>query len=281
MNPEEREALLASYALGTLSAPDLEDAERLIRSDPDAADEAARFGEIAELIALAAPPQRPPAALRERVLAAARRGPARRRRWRVPVARILPAASLAAVVVIVSVWAVNLQQELETLREETTLLTAVVEADAKRLEQIAAQSDAQSDTRREISVLETQIQDTKSATSILLDPEAESAELVPTAAAHGATGVYTWSGSADAGVIVLRNLQPVGFNEVYRISLMDRWGNWVASQSVAPDPTGETMVLIETPPGSWPRAVVVFATAATSDSHTPDGPVVLESRGAN
>ena len=48
MNPEEREALLASYALGTLSAPDVADAERLIRSDSTAAEEVERFQEIAE-----------------------------------------------------------------------------------------------------------------------------------------------------------------------------------------------------------------------------------------
>ncbi len=272
MTPEEREALLASYALGTLSAPDVLDVERLIRSDPEAADEVERFREIAELIALAAPPRRPTPALRERVLTAARQKPRRGRRWRLSVARVLPAASLAAVVVIVSVWAVNLQRELDDLREETALLTAVVEADAKRLEQIAAQPD----TRSEIHLLERQLRDTKSATSILLDPEAESAELRQTEVAHGATGTYTWSDSANAAVIVLRNLPPIGFGDVYRITLTDRWGNLIATLSTLPDPTGETMVLMATPPGAWPQGVVVFATNAISESNVPDGPILLE-----
>jgi len=271
MTPEEREALLASYALGTLSASDADDAERLVRSDPAAAEEMAQFEEIAELIALAAPTRQPPTALRERVMAAARRSPSKSRRWHLPIARFLPAASLAAVVVIVSIWAVNLQRELEDLRAESALLTAVVEADARRLDQLAAQPS----NEREISLLETRLQETQSATSIIADPDAESAELVPTDSAHGATGSYSWSGSADAAVVVLRNLPPIGFGDVYRVTLFDRWGNVVATESLIP--TGsETMVLIETPPGAWPQSVVVYATNAASDSNLPDGPVVLE-----
>ena len=272
MKPEEREALLASYALGTLSAPDVADVERLLRSDVEAADEVARFQEIAELIALAAPPRRPPPALRDRVMAAARQKPGRSRRWRLPLSRILPAASLAAVVAIVGIWAVNLQQELDDLREETALLTAVVAADAKRLEQIAAQPD----TRTEIGLLETQLQETQSATSILVDPDAETVALQPTDFAHGATGSYTWSESASAAVIVLHNLPPIGFGDVYRVTLMDRRGDQIATQSIALNPTGELMVLVETPSGSRPDGVAVFATGATSESSVPDGPIVLE-----
>jgi len=275
MSPEEREALLASYALGTLSASDVGDAERLIQSDPAAAREVERFQEIAELMALAAPLRQPPSALRERVMAAAKRSPSRgRRRWHVPIGRILPAASMAAVVAIVSIWAVNLQNELNDLRDESALLTAVVEADAKRLEQLAAQPDNQ----REISILETRMRETQSATSILLDPDAESGELVPTGAAHGATGAYTWSGSADAAVVALRNAPQIPFGDEYRITLMDRWGNVVATESVVPDSVGESMVLIPTPAGAWPQAAVVFATHQGSESALPDGAgvVILE-----
>jgi hypothetical protein len=256
-----------------MSAPDAADAERLIQSDSAAAEELAQFQEIAQLIALAAPSHRPPVALRERVLAAAKRSPSlNRRRWRVPIGRFLPAASLAAVLAIVSVWAVNLQHDLDALRDESALLTAVVEADARRIEQLAAQPSSD----REIGILETQLQQTQSATSILVDPEAQSAELVATEAAHGATGAYTWSASADAAVVVLRNLQPIGFSDVIRITLLDRWGNVVATQSALPSETGETMVLIQTPQGAWPQSVVVFATNQASNSSLPDGPVILE-----
>ncbi|MDA0351199.1 MAG: hypothetical protein O3A10_03175 [Chloroflexi bacterium] len=277
MIPEEREALLASYALGTLSAPDAEDAERLIQSDPAAAREVEGFREIAELLAFAAPLHRPPAALRERVLAAARRMPATRsRRLHFPVARFVPLAGMAATLAIVSIWAVNLQQDMLELRDQAALLTAVVEADAKRLDQIAAVPDS----RRDISSLATQLNETRSATSILLDPEAESAELIATGAAHGATGSYTWSASADAAVVVLRNLPPIGFGDVYRITLMDRWGNSIASESIVPA-GGETITLISIPPGAWPQTVVVFATNQVSTSTVPDGPVVLSVGGTN
>jgi hypothetical protein len=111
-----------------------------------------------------------------------------------------------------------------------------------------------------ISVLETQLQQTQSATSIPADPEAESAELVPTGAAHGATGFYTWSGSAAAAavvvVVVLRNLPALPFGSEYRVLLMDRWGNVLASEWAFPEPIGETMVLIATPPGGWPQQAV-------------------------
>jgi hypothetical protein len=267
MTPEEREALLASYALGTLSAPDADDAERLIQADAEAADEFERYQEIAELIALGAPVAQPPTVLRQRVLEAARRRPARRRRWRVPIARILPAASMAAIVAIVSVWAFNMQQELNDLREDSALLTSVVEANARQVDRLAAQPDSQ----RDISLLSTQIKDTQTATSIVLDPESESHELLPTDAAHGATGSYTWSASADACVVVLRNLPPIGLLDVYRVTLMDRWGNPIATQSIVPSGTGETMALIPTPAGAWPQGVVVFATNQASENETPDG----------
>ena len=78
MTPEEREELLAGHALGTLSAPDAADAERLIRSDGHAAEQFRTFREIADLIALSVPLRRADPALRARVIAAARKS----RSWR-------------------------------------------------------------------------------------------------------------------------------------------------------------------------------------------------------
>jgi anti-sigma-K factor RskA len=199
MTPEEREALLASYALGTLSAPDIEDVERLLHSDPEAAAEVEQYREISELIALSVPLRRPPSALRERVITAARRGAApSRRRWHVPIGRMLPAAGLAAVLVLVMVWAVDMQRELQELRQATRLLTAVVESSAKRLDQLTVAEATQGD--RSVR-LETQLHDQQLATAVLTDPEAVQLELSPTSAAHGATGSFAWSASADAVVV--------------------------------------------------------------------------------
>ncbi len=43
MTPEEREELLAAYALGTLSAPDAAAVEQLVRSDSAAAADLAAY----------------------------------------------------------------------------------------------------------------------------------------------------------------------------------------------------------------------------------------------
>ena len=274
MTPEEREALLASYALGTLSAPDIEDVERLLRSDPAAEVEVEHYREISELIALSAPLRRPPSALRERVITAARRGSAAsRRRWRIPVGRILPAASLAAVLAIVTFWAVNLQQELRELRQEAALLTAVVESDAKRLDQLTAADATQGD--RSVR-LETRLHDQQLATAVLTDPEAIQLELSPTSAAHGATGSFAWSASADAAVANLLGLSPLPFGSEYRVLLSDRFGNYVASASTVVDEFGNALVAFSTPPGSRPAAVAVIATDLGADTRLPEGPIVLE-----
>ena len=274
MTPEDREALLASYALGTLSAPDIEDVERLLRSDPEAAAEVEQYREISELIALSAPLRRPPSALRERVITAARRGAApSRRRWHVPIGRMLPAAGLAAVLALVMVWAVDMQQELQELREDTRLLTAVVESGAKRLDQLTVAEATQGD--RSVR-LETQLHDQQLATAVLTDPEAVKLELSPTSAAHGATGSFAWSASADAAVVNLLGLSPLPFGSEYRVVLSDRFGNYIASAGTQVDEVGNAHVTFSTPPGSRPTLIVVIATDLGADERTPEGPVVLE-----
>src|SRR6476661_4875931 len=99
MTPEEREELLAGYALGSLSTPDALDADRLVRSDAGAEAELRAFREIADLIALSVPLRQADPRLRERVMTAARRGqvwqPTRLRRY-------LPIAGLAAALAIVT-----------------------------------------------------------------------------------------------------------------------------------------------------------------------------------
>jgi anti-sigma-K factor RskA len=274
MTPEEREALLASYALGTLSAPDIEDVERLLHSDPEAAAEVEQYREISELIALSVPLRRPPSALRERVITAARRGAApSRRRWHVPIGRMLPAAGLAAVLVLVMVWAVDMQRELQELRQATRLLTAVVESSAKRLDQLTVAEATQGD--RSVR-LETQLHDQQLATAVLTDPEAVQLELSPTSAAHGATGSFAWSASADAVVVNLLGLSPLPFGSEYRVLLSDRFGNYIASAGTQVDEVGNSHVTFSTPPGGRPALIEVIATDLGADERRPEGPIVLE-----
>ena len=59
MTPQEREELLAAYALGGLSSAEASTVENLARNDPGAARELAEYQEVADLIALDAPLRRP------------------------------------------------------------------------------------------------------------------------------------------------------------------------------------------------------------------------------
>lgn len=134
MTPEEREELLAGHALGTLSAPDAADAERLVCADGHAAAQFHAFREIANLIALSVPLRRADPALRARVLAAARRS----RSWRPRVsARHSPVYALVAALAIVTIWAATLQSSLTQLHDETASLSAVVQSDANRLDRLS------------------------------------------------------------------------------------------------------------------------------------------------
>src|SRR2546428_13956457 len=71
MTPEEREQLLAAYALGTLPGPEAAEVEALVRSDSAAARELESFHDIVDYVALAAPLRRADPRLRDRVLRAA------------------------------------------------------------------------------------------------------------------------------------------------------------------------------------------------------------------
>ena len=73
MTPEEREELLASYALGTLNGPDAAEVEALVRSDASVAEQLVSYHDFVDLIALSVPLKRADPSLRRRVLQAARR----------------------------------------------------------------------------------------------------------------------------------------------------------------------------------------------------------------
>ena len=165
------------------------------------------------------------------------------------------------------------QQELQELRGETALLTAVVESDAKRLDQLTAAEATQGD--RSVR-LETQLHEQQLATAVLTDPEAVQLELSPTSAAHGATGSFAWSASADAAVGNLLGLSPLPFGSEYRVVLSDRFGNYIASARTQVDEVGNAHVTFSTPPGSRPALIVVIATDLDADERTPAGPIVLE-----
>lgn len=271
MTPEEREALLAGYALGTLSAPDARDAERLIRADDEAAAEYRAYSEIADLIALSVPLRRAEPRLRERVIEAARRGG---RTWRSPARwrRYGPAIGLAAALAAVTVWAVSLQASLNTLHEDTKALAAIVEADAKRLDSIdrAAANVLQAESSG--VQLETALRDQQALIAVQGDPAARRVRLEPTTAAHGATGEYLWSEANGAAVVLLQLLPPLPVGATYLVVVEDALGQLSTANSFVPDLGGTAQMVLNQEGGTSSRRIYVIASADGS----MQGPIVLQ-----
>lgn len=262
MTPEEREALLAAYALGTLSEPDQRDAERLVRVDATAAAEWRAYREIADLIALGAPQRQPDPSLRERVLAAAsRRGHPWRRTWR---ERYMPLVSMAAVLGIVTLWAVKLQSDVGYLQRQTRDLTAVV----AQQERGASAQDVSS-----LGVqLRTVRRDQQTMIAVQADPKVLKVVLEDTPSSHGAMGQYLWSEQANAGVISLHSMPQLPIGQQYKVWLEDRLSRLILDSTFLPDEQGNAQVVLEA--NRVVEPVRIYIVAGMSDGK--DGPVVLQ-----
>lgn len=271
MTPEEREALLAGLALGSLSEPDARDAERLIRVDEAAAREYEAYRELADMIALSVPLRHADPALRERVLAAARRNPApwsRRRHWR----RYVPAAAMAAALVLVSGWAISLHATIDGLRADQAQLAAIVEADAKRLDALGQTSVSSAEAANLGIRLETALKDQQAILAVQSDPDARRTQLDKTAAAHGAHGQYLWSDTNAAGVLLVYDLPPLGVGDTYKVWLQDAQSRLVLSATFNPDAKGDAAVALAFDPEQQPVLLYLVASSAGGT----DGPVVLQ-----
>lgn len=107
-------SLSAAYALHALNAEEERDYEAHLAGCRQCQEELASFTETAAALAFGAPPERPPAALRERILDAARADRPNvvtlRPRWAYPA---LAAAAVAASVAIgLGLWAASLHSQL-------------------------------------------------------------------------------------------------------------------------------------------------------------------------
>lgn len=272
MTPEEREELLAAYALGTLSRPDAQAVEDLVQSDRDAADDLRSYHEVVDLIALSVPLRRADPALRSRVMEAARREtrsprrmPARRELigWGVAVA-----ASVAAIA-----WGLSLQQSISQLQQKNNELTAVVEADAKQLARLVVAAGANFTGEG----LRRQLEDTMEAQQVALavttDPHARNSALLPTPSGHEAHGRYVWSESATAGVVVAQDLPPLPFGNVYQAWLL-RGTSAVSAGLFTPDEQGNAEVVLRPNTNIEPTSIMI-AVAPQGGSAVVGRPVVL------
>lgn len=281
MTPEEREELLAAYALGTLSAPDAAAVEQLVRSDSAAAADLAAYHEMVDLIAVSAPLRRADPSLRERVLRAARRanlaGPERgpwSRSWKPLVAG---AAAVAAVLVIM--WGVNLQQSIDRQAENNATLAAVVEASAKQIQQLASAGvsmEASEDLRQQ---LQTAVADQEMVIAISADPRVQVTDLDATSAGHGATARFLWSAATGAGVLVARSLPDLPLDSVYQV-WVDDGASLVSAGTFLPGERGAAQKVVR-PAATIGAPLRVSVSVVPAGGATSIGPLVVLSGAVN
>ncbi|MYB40919.1 MAG: hypothetical protein F4X76_01770 [Chloroflexi bacterium] len=271
MTSEERDGLLAAYALGSLSGPEANAVEELARSDPAAASQLAEYQEVADLIALDTPLQRADPALRARVLRAARQTERSRRR-RVPIPQLLAIAALLAAVAVAVGWGVQLQGELDTLREESAALQVAVASDSRRIDVL--DRELVSGTEQELRNALAQVKNThQRSVAILADPDVSTAQLVSAQAGHGAGGRCVWSIAENAGVLIAQALPPLPLGTLYEVWL-DDGVNVVSAGTFLPEAEGDAQLLIEVGVPFAPRFVIVAPTQP-GEADGPQPPIVL------
>ncbi len=267
MKSDERDELLAAYALGGLGGSDVGVVEDLVRNDPGAARQLAEYQEVSDLIALDAPLRRPDPGLRERVLSAARQTDRSGRR-RVPIVQSLAIAALVAGLAIAIGWALRLQGEIGTLREEATALQVAVASDARRIDALVSGANPALPAELE-RVLDTQ----QRIVAILASPDLRTAELVSGEGGHGASGSCVWSTTLRSGVLIARGLPPLPIGTLYEVWL-DDGERLISVGTFLPSPEGEAQVLIELDSPFEPRSVTV-ATAPPGGAGSLQPPIVL------
>lgn len=241
MRREEREELLTAYALGTLSEPDTAVVRDLVRSDREAAAELTAYHEIADLIALSVPLRRADPNLRSRVLAAARKDRSRQTR-RLDPRKWLPWAAAAAAITLLVAWGWGLQGDLERLQRNNAVLTAVVEAEAKRLQSLFETGGAVSPEALQLQ-MQSATSDLELALAVTTAPDVRSSLLRSTAAGHGAHGQFLWSADTGAGWLTANDLPQLGFGQVYEAWLLDE-RQAVSGGTFLPDDEGRAESLI-------------------------------------
>ena len=272
MRPEEREELLAAYALDALSGPEADEVEALVATDPEAAEQLAAYREIADLIGLEAPLRRTDPALRERMLQSAQRmRPAATRRF--PLLRVAAVAASLAVVAIAVSWGVRLQRTIDTLQEESATLATAVAADTQRLDVIETERVGSGGDKAVRNELQTALEAHQRIIAILADPNVQEASLESTTAGRGASGRYLWSAELGAGVVIAQQLPPLPIGTVYELWLIEGFDE-VSGGTFVPTPDGDAQVLIELDFEFSPFSVAITP-APVGGSEAMPQPIVL------
>src|SRR5690606_28749347 len=145
-----------------------------------------------------------------------------------------------------------LQQSIDSLRQQTTMLTAVVEAEVKRIEAVEMANEAVAESRTLGNQLEMVIRDQQAVLQVQADPDAYRVDLQPTRASHGASGQYLWSDVAGVGIALVHHMPPLPVGSNYKVWLEDNRGNIVLASTFTPDEQGTAQVVLQHTIGTVP-----------------------------
>lgn len=176
----------------------------------------------------------------------------------------MPLVSMAAVLGIVTLWAVKLQSDVGYLQRQTRDLTAVV----AQQERGASAQDVSS-----LGVqLQTVRRDQQTMIAVQADPKVHKVVLEDTPSSHGAMGQYLWSEQANAGVVSLHSMPQLPLGQQYKVWLEDRLSRLILDSTFLPDEQGNAQVVLEA--NRVVEPVRIYIVAGKSDGK--DGPVVLQ-----
>jgi len=275
LTPEEREELLAAYALGTLSAPDADAVEQLVRTDSAAAADLSAYHEMVDLIALSAPLRRADPSLRDRVVHAARRSnlAGGERRWWTRYWRPMAAAAAAVIAVLVLSWGISLQRAIDRQNADNAAIAAVVEASAKQIQQLASAGVNMQQSEDLRQQLQTTLAEQELVIAISADPRAEVSSLEATSAGHGASARFLWSTETGAGVLVAKSLPDLPIDSVYQV-WVDDGQTLVPGGTFLPDENGGAQKVVR-PATPVTTPVRVSVSVVPSGGATTIGPIVV------
>ena len=274
MTPEEREELLAAYALGTLRGPEAAEVEELVRTDRGAARDLAAYHEMVDFLALSVPLRRADPCLRDRVLNAARSASRARAmmlwsRWQWGAAAAAAVATLAIVT-----WGWGLQRELHRQADASAALAAVVEANAKHIDLLTRAGmnvQVSEDLRAQ---LQNAVADQELVIAIGADPAVTTIGMETTPAGHGASARYLWSSEVGAGVLVARGLPNLPLDSVYQVWFDDGVRTFSVGTFV-PDERSAVQKVVRLPAGASGPSRVLVSVAPAGGASSPGRLVVL------
>lgn len=144
----------------------------------------------------------------------------------------MPVAGMAAVLAVVTLWAVKLQSDVGYLQRQTRDLTTLL---APRDPGASVQSVNSLGVQ-----LTTVRRDQNTLIAVQADPNVRRVEFEETGASHGAAGLYLWSDQTNAGVLSVHGRTTLPLGQQYKVWLEDRTSRSLLDLTFLPDETGNS-----------------------------------------